>query len=142
MKGGATVLKNKNRTYGNYRTVVVGIVVSILLCLIGLLAIANIVVGAVIGEKGTILLMALCMALSSIVGEQIAVRGVKERKTTFILVIGGTLTAMMVLGGMLIDGKSVGAVWNPCSVVIGTSISCMMCLKKLSGSKNKNRWPR
>ena len=116
--------------YGaNIRYSVIGLWTALLACavMIGISSVA--IMNTAVSEEHIDLIVGIMLFLSALTGGVLTGKLSKNRKTAIVL---NTLGLMLVIvcGAMLIDGPLENIWINLCSLLAGSSISCVLCRKR------------
>lgn len=122
--------KNNHSRLGALPAVSVGVICAWAMCLSVIGGLAKLTLAERVGERGIVFLIPLTIAFAVFVGGRIASAAAGGKSTATSLAVGGIYLLFLIVTGMSLDGSFGNVLYNFFGVVIGSGISCALCIKK------------
>ena len=130
---------NKNMGIVLMRPVALGVISSIVVSLIGVMVLSKLQLEDKVGERGIRAGLLVLIAVSSLLGSQIAAR-YGDKKTILTAMVAGFAVMVFVLaGGMLLDGPFQNVGPTMIAFGAGVGISCVLCMKQQGKGSRRNK---
>ena len=130
---------NKNMGIMLMRPVALGVISSIVVSLIGVMVLSKLQLEGKVGEGGIRAGLLVLIAVSSLLGSQIAARSEEKRMMLSAMVTGFTGMAFVLIGGMLLDGPFQNVGPTMIAFGVGVGISCVLCMKQQGKGSRRNK---
>ena len=130
---------NKNMGIMLMRPVALGVISSIVVSLIGVMVLSKLQLEGKVGEGGIRAGLLVLIAVSSLLGSQIAARSEEKRTMLSAMVTGFTGMAFVLIGGMLLDGPFQNVGPTMIAFGVGVGISCVLCMKQQGKGSRRNK---
>lgn len=130
---------NKNIGIMLIRPVALGVISSIVVSLIGVMILSKLQLKDKVGEVSIRSGLLALIAVSSLLGSQIAARSGDKRTILTAMVTGFVVMAFMLVGGMLLDGPFQNVGQTMIALGVGVGISCVLCMKQQGKGRRRNK---
>lgn len=130
---------NKNIGIMLIRPVALGVISSIVVSLIGVMILSKLQLKDKVGEVSIRTGLLALIAVSSLLGSQIAARSGDKRTILTAMVTGFVVMAFMLVGGMLLDGPFQNVGQTMIALGVGVGISCVLCMKQQGKGRRRNK---
>ena len=130
---------NKNMGIVLMRPVALGVISSIVVSLIGVMVLSKLQLEDKVGERGIRVGILVLIAVSSLLGSQIAVRSGDKRIMLSAMLTGFAVMVFVLVGGMLLDGPFQNVGPTMIALGAGVGISCVLCMKQQGKGSRRNK---